>query len=229
MTELLNSPMTGVLISLICFELGLYIYHKTKIPFFNPLLIAIILVIFVIKLFNISLDSFNIGGDLISFFLGPATVVLAVPLYHKLDLIKKYFAPILLGVTVGSITAMFSIYYISKLFGLNDELTFSLVPKSITTPIGIEVSKVIGGIPAITVAAIILTGIIGAVISPLVCKVFKIKNEIAIGISIGTASHAIGTTKAIEMGETEGAMSSLAIGIAGIITSLIAPILISML
>ncbi|WP_186430528.1 LrgB family protein [Clostridium sp. BSD9I1] len=229
MTELLNSPMTGVLISLICFELGLYIYHKTKIPFFNPLLIAIILVIFIIRLFNISLDSFNIGGNLISFFLGPATVVLAVPLYHKLDLIKKYFTPILLGVTVGSITAMFSIYYISKLFGLNDELTFSLVPKSITTPIGIEVSKVIGGIPAITVAAIILTGIIGAVIAPLVCKVFKIKNKIAIGISIGTASHAIGTTKAIEMGETEGAMSSLAIGIAGIMTSILAPILISML
>lgn len=229
MTELLNSPMTGVLISIICFEIGLYIYRKTKIPFFNPLLIAIILVIFIIKLFNISLDSFNTGGNLINFFLGPATVVLAVPLYHKLDLIKKYFVPILLGVTVGSITAIFSIYYISKLFGLTDELTFSLVPKSITTPIGIEVSKVIGGIPAITVAAIIFTGIVGAVISPLVCKIFRIKNEIAVGISIGTASHAIGTTKAIEMGETEGAMSSLAIGIAGIITSLIAPILASML
>lgn len=229
MTELINSPMTGILLSIICFEVGLYIYHKTKIPFFNPLLISIILIIFMIKTFNINLDSFNKGGRLISFFLGPATVVLAVPLYHKLNLIKKHFIPILLGVTIGSLTAIFSIYYLSKLFGLNDELTFSLVPKSITTPIGMEVSKGIGGIPSITVAAIIFTGIIGAVIAPVVCRIFKIKNKIAIGIAIGTASHAIGTTKAIEMGETEGAMSSLAIGIAGLITSIIAPILVSIM
>lgn len=152
-------------------------------------------------------------------------------LYHciKNKCNKKYAIPILLGVTVGCITAMISIFYISKAFGLTSELSYSLMPKSITTPIGIEVSKVLGGIPAITVSAIIITGIMGAVIAPIVCKIFKIKNNIAIGISIGTSSHAIGTTKAIEMGETEGAMSSLAIGIAGLITSFLAPIIIKFL
>ncbi|NFV55880.1 LrgB family protein, partial [Clostridium sporogenes] len=116
------------------------------------------------------------------------------PLYKKINVIKKYAIPILLGVTVGCITAMISIFYISKAFGLTSELSYSLMPKSITTPIGIEVSKVLGGIPAITVSAIIITGIMGAVIAPIVCKIFKIKNNIAIGISIGTSSHAIGTT-----------------------------------
>lgn len=120
--------------------------------------------------------------------MGPATVALAVPLYKKINVIKKYAIPILLGVTVGCITAMISIFYISKAFGLTSELSYSLMPKSITTPIGIEVSKVLGGIPAITVSAIIITGIMGAVIAPIVCKIFKIKNNIAIGISIGTSS-----------------------------------------
>lgn len=229
MNDIINSPMFGILLSIVCFEIGLYVYKKTKLPILNPLLICITLIVIILLTFNISLDSFNKGGKLISFFLGPATVVLAVPLYNKLETIKEYAVPIILGVTVGSITAVFSIFYISKLFGLTSELTLSLVPKSITTPIGIEVSKVIGGIPAITVAAIIITGIMGAVISPIVCKIFKITDKIAIGISIGTSSHAIGTTKAIEMGETEGAMSGLAIGIAGLITSFLAPILIKLL
>ncbi|WP_027623168.1 LrgB family protein [Clostridium lundense] len=229
MNDIINSPMFGILLSIFCFEIGLYTYKKTKLPLLNPLLICITLIVIILISSNISLDSFNKGGKLISFFLGPATVVLAVPLYNKLETIKEYAIPITLGVTIGSITAIISIFYISKLFGLTSELTLSLVPKSITTPIGIEVSKVIGGVPAITVAAIIITGIMGAVISPLVCKVFKITDKIAIGISIGTASHAIGTTKAIEMGETEGAMSGLAIGIAGLITSFLAPILIKLL
>ncbi len=227
--DLLNSPVFGILLSIIGFEIGLYIYRKTKIALFNPLLICIALIVCILISFNIKLDNFNKGGNLISFFLGPATVVLAVPLYKKINVIKKYAIPILLGVTVGCITAMISIFYISKAFGLTSELSYSLMPKSITTPIGIEVSKVLGGIPAITVSAIIITGIMGAVIAPIVCKIFKIKNNIAIGISIGTSSHAIGTTKAIEMGETEGAMSSLAIGIAGLITSFLAPIIIKFL
>jgi predicted murein hydrolase (TIGR00659 family) len=227
--DLLNSPVFGILLSIICFEIGLYIYRKTKIALFNPLLICITLIVFILIFFNIKLDNFNKGGNFISFFLGPATVVLAVPLYKKINVIKKYAIPILLGVTVGSITAMINIFYISREFGLTSKMSYSLMPKSITTPIGIEVSKVLGGIPSITVSAIIITGIMGAVISPIVCKIFKIKNNIAIGISIGTSSHAIGTTKAIEIGETEGAMSSLAIGIAGLVTSFLAPIIVKFL
>lgn len=226
MRELINSPMMSIIISIMCFEIGLYIYKKTKISLLNPLLICIPLIIFIISFLNISLKDFNKGGELISFFLAPATVVLAVPLYNKIDLAKKYFIPILLGVTVGCLTSLISVYYLCSLFGFTKELTYSLLPKSITTPIGIEISKSIGGIPPITVSAIIITGILGAIISPMVCKIFNIKDEVAVGISIGTASHAIGTTKAIEMGETQGAMSGLAIGVSGLITSFLIPIII---
>lgn len=229
MNNLINSPMMGIALSLICFEIGLFIHRKTKLSILNPILICVPLIILAMSGLHMSLDQFNKGGSLITFFLGPATVVLAVPLYKKLDLVKKYAIPIVLGVTVGCITAILSIYGFCKLLGLQDQLTFSLVPKSITTPIGIEVSKTIGGIPAITVSAIIITGIIGAVVAPAVCKVFRIKDEVAVGISIGTASHAIGTTKAIEMGETQGAMSGLAIGVAGLLTSFLAPLIINML
>ncbi len=160
--DLLNSPVFGILLSIICFEIGLYIYRKTKIALFNPLLICITLIVFILIFFNIKLDNFNKGGNFISFFLGPATVVLAVPLYKKINVIKKYAIPILLGVTVGSITAMISIFYISREFGLTSKMSYSLMPKSITTPIGIEVSKVLGGIPSITVSAIIITGYNGS-------------------------------------------------------------------
>ncbi|MBV1820908.1 LrgB family protein [Clostridium cochlearium] len=229
MRSLINSPMISIIISIACFEIGLYIHKKTKISLLNPLLICVPLIILIISFLNISLEDFNKGGELISFFLAPATVVLAVPLYNKIDLVKKYFIPILLGVTIGCIASILSVYYLCRLFGLTKELTYSLLPKSITTPIGIEVSKLIGGIPSITVSAIIITGIIGAIISPIVCKIFNIKDDVAVGISIGTASHAIGTTKAIEMGETQGAMSGLAIGISGLITSFLIPIIIKFL
>lgn len=227
MNELINSPMVSVFISIVCFEIGLYVNKKTKISLLNPLLICIPLVILLMLLLNISLESFNKGGEMISFFLAPATVVLAVPLYNKMDLVKKYFIPILLGVTAGCITSITSVYYLSNLFGLKKEVIYSIIPKSITTPIGMEVSKLIGGIIPITVSAIVLTGITGAIIAPTVCKAFHIKNEVAVGIAIGTASHAIGTTKAMEMGETQGAMSGLAIGIAGLITSFLVPIIIN--
>ncbi|GAA0721681.1 LrgB family protein [Clostridium malenominatum] len=229
MNTIIQSPLFGILLSIICFEIALTIYRKTKFPIFNPLLICVLIIVFILIKFNISLDDFNIGGKLISFFLGPATVVLAVPLYRQLSLVKKYLTPILLGITVGSFTAIISVIYLCKLFKIDKELTLSLVPKAITTPIGIEVSKIIGGIPAITVSAIVITGIMGAIIAPIICKVFKITDKVAIGIAIGTSTHAIGTTKAMEMGETEGAMSGLAIGIAGLITAILAPILINLI
>ncbi|WP_315120085.1 LrgB family protein [uncultured Clostridium sp.] len=229
MNSIINSPLFGVILSIACFEIGLLIYKKTNMPLFNPLLICVILIASILIKFNINLDSFNLGGNLISFFLGPATVVLAVPLYNQLELIKKYVIPIILGITVGTFAAIFSVVYLCKLFNIDKQLALSLVPKSITTPIGMEVSKVIGGIPAVTVSAIVITGIMGAVVAPIVCKLFKIEDKIAIGIAIGTSTHAVGTTKAMEMGETEGAMSGLAIGIAGLATSILAPILIKIL
>ena len=226
MNTVINNSLFGVLLCLLSFEIGLYIQKKTKSPLLNPLLISILLIIAFLSLTNISYESFNIGGEFINMFLGPATVVLAVPLYKQLNLLKKYFLPIFLGIFIGSVVGIISIIILSKMLGLSTELTASLIPKSVTTAIGIEISTSIGGISSITIAAIIITGIIGAVAGPLICKIFNIKSEIAVGVAMGTASHAMGTTKALEMGEIQGAMSSLSIGIAGIITVFLGPILI---
>lgn len=229
MDILTNNMLFGVFISLITFEIGLLLYRKTKLPIFNPLLIAILLVIGFLKIFNIDIESYNKSGEFINMFLGPATVILAVPLYKQFNLLKKNFIPIISGIFVGSLIGIVSIILLSKLFGLDKVLTISLIPKSVTTPIGIEISSQLGGIPSVTVLAIVITGIIGAIISPVLFKIFKINNPIAIGIGIGTASHALGTSKALEMGETEGAMSSLSIGIAGIITVFLAPLCFNVL
>jgi len=150
--------------------------------------------------------------------------VLAVPLYKQLDLLKKNAKAILTGIFVGSSVGIVSIIGISYLVGLDSSIIKSLVPKSVTTPIGISISSQLGGLVPITVLSIIVTGIIGAVFGPTICKVFKIKDKVAVGVSIGTAAHAVGTSKALELGEIEGAMSSLSIGIAGIMTVIIAPV-----
>lgn len=223
MNILTENILFGVVISLIAFEIGLFIYKKTKFPLFNPLLIAIAIVIGFLILFNIDFELYNKGGQFINMFLGPATVVLAVPLYKQLQLLKKHLIPILTGVLIGSSIGITSVLILCSLFGVENVITISLLSKSVTTPIGIEITNQLGGLVPVTVLSIILSGIIGAIIGPILCKFFKIKDKVAIGIALGTASHAIGTTKALEFGETEGAMSSLSIGIAGIMTVFLAP------
>ena len=223
MDILSQNTLFGIIISLITFEIGLFIYKKTKFPLFNPLLIAIILIIGILLTFNISIDTYNKGGEFINMFLGPATVVLAVPLYKQLQLLKKYLFPILIGILIGSSIGISSVILLANIFGMEEILTLSLLSKSVTTPIGIEITNQLGGLTPVTVLAIVISGIFGAVIGPILCKIFKINNKVAIGIALGTASHAVGTTKALELGETEGAMSSLSIGIAGIMTVFLAP------
>lgn len=224
-----NNIFFGLFVSLIAFEVGLIIYRKTKLPLFNPLLIAIIIVVGFLKLFNIDFDTYNESGKFINMFLGPATIVLAVPLYKQFELLKKNFLPILLGITIGSLVGILSIISISIFLKLDNLITISLLSKSVTTPIGIEITNQLGGLAPVTVLAIILSGIVGAIVAPPVCKVFKITNPVAIGVGIGTSSHAVGTSKAFEMGETEGAMSSLSIGIAGVITVFLAPLCYNLL
>lgn len=223
MEILTENALFGIIISLLAFEAGLLIYKKTKFPLFNPLLIAIALVISFLVVFNIDVDIYNKGGQFINMFLGPATVVLAVPLYKQLNLLKKYLLPILVGILLGSSIGISSVILLANIFGFEKVLTISLLSKSVTTPIGIEITKQLGGLAPVTVLSIIISGIIGSILGPLLCKKFKINNKVAIGIAIGTASHAVGTSKALELGETEGAMSSLSIGIAGIMTVFLAP------
>ncbi|MDW8801956.1 LrgB family protein [Clostridium sp. A1-XYC3] len=225
MRELISTPIFGIMISLIAFEIGCILYKKTKVPILNPLFTSIIMVMCFLTIFNINVSDYDKGGQFISFFLSPATVILAVPLYKKIKLLKAYALPIVAGITAGSLVGIITVIFLCHLFGISKPLDISMIPKSITVPIGVEVSKQLGGIPSITVAAIIITGIMGAVVGPYVCKLFKIEDKVAVGVAIGTASHAVGTTKAIELGEVEGAMSSLSIGLAGIITVFIAPVI----
>lgn len=217
-----NSIFFGVLLCLLSYQAGIFLRQKTKIAAFNPLLISIIIVIFVLVMFNIKFEDFYKGSKYISFLLTPATVALAIPLYSKLTLLKSNFKAIMSGLIAGVLTSLISIFVMSLLFGLSHENYVSMLPKSITTAIGIGVSEELGGISTITTAVIIVTGVFGNVSADIVYKVFNIKNPIAKGIGLGSSAHAIGTSKALEMGETEGAMSSLSIAVAGIITVIFA-------
>lgn len=220
-----NNPFFGLLLSLSVFKIGKYIFRKTQSPLCNPLMIGILLTIGFLKFFKIPLEHYMIGGNYIIFLLGPATVVLAIPLYKQLPLLKKYFGPVMIGAFVGSFVAIVSVVVLGKMFGFDLKLILSFMPKSITAPLGIEVSNMLGGIPAVTIFGILITGVFGNVAAPFICKVFCIKHPVAKGIGIGVASHAIGTSKAMEMGEIEGAMSALSIVIAGILTLIWAPII----
>lgn len=229
MSTLLNTPVFGILLSIVAFEVGIIVSRRTKNPLFNPLLIAIILVILFLIGFGIPKEQYDSGGSFILFFLGPATVVLAVPLYKQIELLKKDLVPILMGILVGSATSIISVILLSRLFNVDLSIAVSMLPKSVTTAIGMEISKEIGGIVSLSVAVIVLTGITGAVIGPGLLKLFRITDEVAQGIAIGTASHAVGTSKAMELGETQGAMSGLSIGIAGIATVILVPLFIGLL
>ena len=218
--------MFGILLTIIAFEFGIFINNKWKNPLLNPILIATILIIGFLTITGISYDTYKVGGDYISFFLGPVTVLLAVPLYRHIQALKNAWLPILAGIVVGSTVSIVCVIACAKIFGISKTLMLSLIPKSITIPMGSVVSEQIGGIPSITIVSIVITGITGAVTAPLVCRFFRIKNPVAQGVAIGTSSHALGTTKAMEIGEVQGAMSSLSIGVAGVVTVFITPVLL---
>lgn len=224
-----NNPYFGILLSYICYSIGVKLNKKFKTSLLNPLLIGIILTIMVLVVFGIDFDTYNIGGQYISFLVAPATVALMVELYHNLDILKKDIVPILVGIVVGSITAVTTTLILCKAFGLSDELIFSFIPHSVTTAIGMPLSEQYAGNSTLTVIAIMFTGIIGAVLGPIVFECLKIKSPVAKGVAMGTSAHAVGTAKANEMGEIEGAMSGLSIGIAGLVTVVLMPIVIKIL
>ena len=215
---LCSSVFFGVFVSLLGYELGLLLKRKLKWAILNPLLIAIIFVIVLLKLLRVDYDAYYSGAQYLSYLLTPATVCLAIPLYQQLEALKKNWKAIAAGIAAGVLASLSSILLLSRLFGLTHEQYVTLLPKSITTAIGIGVSEELGGIVTVTVAVIIITGILGNVLAEMVCRMFRITEPVAKGLAIGTSSHAIGTVKAMEMGEVEGAMSSLAIAVSGLIT-----------
>lgn len=229
MNAWLSSPFFGILLSLLAFECALWIQKKTRLLLLNPLLVSILLIILFLILTKIDVSVYQQGGDIIHMFLGPATVVLAVPLYQQLQSLKNYMMPILLGVLIGTIAGMLAILICALLFQFEPAIMASLLPKSVTTPIGMEISAQLGGIPSITVLNILVTGILGSMMAEIVFRVFAIKDPIAKGIALGTSAHTVGTSKALQLGHIEGAMSSLAIGVAGLMTVFLTPPLWSLL
>lgn len=227
MMAYLDTPVFGITITILVFCLSLYLCKRFKLKLLNPILISIVIIVVFLLIFKIDYSIYNNGGSIITFLLGPATVVLIVPLYNQLNLLKENLFSIIIGISVGCTAGIISIIVLSKLLNLDHILLLSLIPKSTTTAIAIDISREIGGNSALTVAFVSVTGLAGYAFGDKLLKIFRINNSIAKGIALGTTSHAIGTAKAIEMGEVEGAMSSLAIGVAGLITVFLAPLIIN--
>ena len=215
-----TSLFAGVTVSLVAYLLGMLLKKKFKLAILNPLLISIVLTIIVLVVADVDYDTYNKGASYLSWFLTPATVCLAIPLYEQWTLLKTNIAAVALGLTAGVITSL----VLSVLMGLSHEDYVTLLPKSITTAIGMGVSEELGGYVTITVAVIVVTGVLGNILGEFVCKIFRITEPISKGLALGASSHAIGTAKAIEIGEIEGAMSSLAIAVAGILTVVFASV-----
>lgn len=215
---LMESSFVWLAISLLGYAFGELIKRKLKLAIFNPLLISIVCVIIVLKVFHIDYENYKQGASLLSYLLTPATVCLAIPLYEQIHMLRSNYKAILLGIFSGVLTSLASVTVVCMCFKVPKELYVSVLPKSITTAIGLGIAEELGGITTITVAIIVLTGIFGFMFSEMICKMCGIKNPVAVGIAIGTASHAMGTAKALEIGEVEGAMSSLSIAVAGLMT-----------
>ena len=208
----------GVFITLGAYFLGVSIKKKWKLAIFNPLLLAIVFTMIFLLISRMPYDVYNEGAKYISYLLTPATVSLAIPLYEQFEALRKNVRAIMVGIVTGVLTSMASVLALAVIFRFDHKEYVTFLPKSITTAIGMGVSEELGGYVAITVAVIIVTGIIGNMIAEMVCRLFHITEPVAKGIAIGSASHAVGTTKAMEMGEVEGAMSSLSIVLSGLLT-----------
>ena len=213
-----NAAFAGVSVSLISYMIGVYLKKKLNVGLFNPLLISIAVTIIFLVLAHIDYDAYNEGARYLSWLLTPATVCLAIPLYEEFELLKSNVRAVMCGIISGVLTSLITILVLALFFGLTHEEYVTLLPKSITTAIGMGVSEELGGYVTITVAVIIITGVIGNILAEFICKIFRIEEPIAKGIAIGSAAHAIGTAKAMEIGEVEGSMSSLSISVAGILT-----------
>lgn len=213
-----DSVFFGVLISIATYECGILLKRKWKLAVFNPLLLSVLAVMGLLTVFRIDYQIYYEGAKYLSYLLTPATVCLAVPLYEKIELLKQYAGAIMGGILSGVLTSMVTVLACALLFGFTHEQYVTLLPKSITTAIGMGISEELGGMVTITAAVIIITGVLGNMIAELVLRLFCIEEPVARGIAIGSASHAIGTVKAMELGEVEGAMSSLSIAVAGLLT-----------
>lgn len=213
-----NSVFLGVFISLASYAIGMWLRRKTGWALMNPLFVSIILVVLTLLAFGIDYKTYNSGANIISYLLTPATICLAVPLHQQVELLKKNYKAVLAGITSGVLASLVSILLLALLFHLDHASYVTFLPKSITTAIGLGVSEELGGYVPVTVVVIIVTGVLGNIFAEQFLHIMRIEEPIAKGIAIGSASHAVGTSKAMEMGAVEGSMSSLSIVVCGIMT-----------
>lgn len=221
-----SSPYFSIALTIAMFCLATLINAKWPSLFTTPLLVGTLLVIAILLLLKIPYTSYEGGVKYMSYFLMPITVCFAVSIYKQLDVLKKYIWPILVAVFIGSVSSVLAVSLICILLGLGDIVAKSLASISVTTAIAISITERLGGIVSLTTSAVIVTGVLGASVSALVCRIVGIKSPIAQGLAIGNASHTAGTLKALAMGPIEGTMSSLAIVLSGIMTAIIAPLII---
>lgn len=222
--RLFDNAFFGITLTLLAFYIGLMINRKTKLVICNPLFIAIAIVIVFLLITGIKYETYEIGGSMIQFLLTPATVAFAVPLYRQLNLLKKNITAIFVGILSGCVACLFTIFILSKIFGFSREILFGILPKSVTLAIALGITEELGGLSGVTCVGVVLSGIMGAAFMPLFSRLFKIKDKVALGLAVGTASHAIGTSRAMETDEIVGAMGSLSIVVAGVLTVILVPI-----
>ncbi|MBQ8648238.1 MAG: LrgB family protein [Oscillospiraceae bacterium] len=219
---LFNTPLTGIVICLACYEVGMQLRRRFDSPILNPMLIGILLSAVVISVCGIPLESFKLGSDMINLMLTPATVVLGLSVYNQRQVLQQNFVPVVGGCLAGSLVNVALMHGLCRLFLLEDALLYSLLPRSVTTPIAVALSEQGGGLVGVTAVCVIVSGITGAVLAPTLAKLLRLEDEVAVGVAVGTSSHAAGTTTAVQMGELTGAMSGVSIGVAGLLTVVLA-------
>ena len=229
MKELLEIGILPVLVTLLAYQAGVMLRQKIKSPLCNPILVAVILILCFLSYSGMELKVYQAGNSVLSWLLTPATVSLAVSMYEQFQILKKRAAVLAVSVATGAITCMLMVLGLCLLFRYAPEMTVSLMPKSVTTAIGVPLSQMAGGMAPITTAAIILTGITASVLGPALCNIFYLTDEIAQGVAYGTSGHVIGTTKAMERGALAGAAGSLSLVVAGLLTAIVMPLVVNLL
>ena len=224
MHEIFASPLFGICITILGFKLGLWAYQKLKSPLANPLLIAFLFVVLILEGFDIPYAAYDEGSASVSLFIAPITTVLALSIYRQRRMLVTSFFPVVLGTLAGALAAMASVVWTSNLLGLDQQILSSLLSKSVTTPVAVALTTQFGGIPALTIASTLISGLAGNLLAPVLATVFRVKDPIALGVGIGACSHALGTSKAFEIGEVQGAMSSISISLSAVWTVLLAPL-----
>ncbi len=219
--ELTATPFFGLSLTVLCWLLAVRFQKKTGLLICNPVLTATALIIAVLVIFHVPLENYNAGAGIIKTLLAPATAVLALNIYRQRSVLRQYFWPVVLGCLAGSLVSILVVTLLCRLFQTDAVLLHSLLPKSVTTAIAVGISESIGGLSGLTAAAVCVTGLEGAILAPLFAKIFHVTDPVAEGVAIGACSHAVGTSKALEIGALQGAMSSIALCVCGIITSLL--------